>query len=49
VHRSGRTLFGSLAFLVLAAGLAAQDKSVRPGINDPFKEPGGVLLALNAR
>ena len=34
-----RTIAG-LAFLVTGIGLAAaQDKSVRPGINDPFKDP----------
>jgi predicted methyltransferase len=39
VSRPGRTLLGPLAFLALAATLAAQEKSVRPGINDPFKDP----------
>ena len=36
--RSRHLLAGS-ALLVLVVGLAAQDKSVRPGINDTFKDP----------
>jgi predicted methyltransferase len=39
VSRTGRTFVGTVVFLALAAGLAAQDKSVRPGINDSFKDP----------
>jgi ubiquinone/menaquinone biosynthesis C-methylase UbiE len=37
--RPGALLAALMAFLVIGSALPAQDKSVRPGINDPFKNP----------
>ncbi len=45
VSPAGKTMlrtprsYAALVLIALVAGLAAQEKSVRPGINDPFKDP----------
>lgn len=39
VSRESRTLFAALLLSILAIDLQAQEKSVKPGINDSFRDP----------